>query len=78
VPRDDRGGCSVLCVLGEHGTCDLGIVARREEDKPPVVAKIQSLAAGQGLALVRDDLRGSGFSRDAPGRFWRCLPSWSR
>ena len=69
VLRDRRAEIPVLGVLGEDDASDHGVVPRREEDEPPVVAQILVGAALRRLAaLQRNHLRRSGLARDVtPG-----------
>src|SRR5438094_703190 len=59
VMRDERRVRAVYAVLEEHDAGDLGIVARREEHEPAVVAQVLGRLAGRRLPLVRDHLRRS-------------------
>jgi hypothetical protein len=63
VVRDRARRSAVNAVLEEHHAGDLGLVARREEHEPAVVAQILVGLAGRALALVRDHLRRAGLAR---------------
>ena len=69
VLRDRRAEIAVLGVLGEDDAGEHGVVLRREEDEPAVVAQILVGAAlGRLAALQRDHLRRAGLPRDVtPG-----------
>ena len=55
VLRDRRRGRAVLVVLAENDAGDFGIVARREEDEPAVVAEVALGTAG-GFPAARSEI----------------------